>query len=66
MAKGSGEDQSFPTADQIRNHAYEIFLARRADEPGSDIDDWLAAEAQLKAAGKSTMQFANRSAADAE
>ncbi len=50
------EKPTFPTDDDIRAHAYELFLARRADEPGSDLDDWLTAEAQLKAAGARAMQ----------
>jgi hypothetical protein len=51
------DENTWPTDDEIRNHAYELFLARRADEPGSDLDDWLAAEAQLKAAGKRAMKL---------
>jgi len=58
-------NESWPTVEEIRKHAHEIYLARRGDEPGSDLDDWLAAEAQLKAAGKGMMQKADR-AADAE
>jgi hypothetical protein len=47
--------KSWPTEEEIRNHAYELYIARR-DEPGSDVDDWLAAEAQLSAAGERAMQ----------
>ena len=35
------------TTDQIRQRAYEIYLRRNA-EPGSDVDDWLQAEAELR------------------
>ena len=35
------------TADQIATKAYELFAAGR---PGSEMDHWLAAEAELKAA----------------
>jgi len=56
MAKSGEEEQSWPTEEEIRNHAYEIYLARRPDEAGSDLEDWLAAEAQLKAAGERAMQ----------
>jgi hypothetical protein len=45
-------DETWPTKEEIRHHAYELFVARRDDEPGSDLNDWLAAEAQLKAAGR--------------
>jgi hypothetical protein len=62
MSNAGENGNSWPTEDEIRKHAYEIFRARRGDEPGNDLDDWLAAEAQLRAAGKSTMQLANRSA----
>ncbi len=56
MANTGAEEKTWPTNEEIRNHAYEIYLARRPDEPGSDLDDWLAAEAQLKAAGERAMQ----------
>lgn len=36
------------TDDQIRQRAYEIFLARGA-APGQDIEDWLRAERELQA-----------------
>jgi hypothetical protein len=48
-------EKSWPTDEEIRNHAYELYLARRPHQPGGDLDDWLAAEAQLKAAGKRAM-----------
>ena len=35
------------TTDQIRQRAYEIYLQRNAG-PGSDVDDWLQAEAELR------------------
>lgn len=37
---------SAPTADEIAQRAYEIFLAR-GGEPGRDLDDWLQAESEL-------------------
>jgi hypothetical protein len=36
-----------PTTEQIRQRAYEIYLQRNAG-PGSDVDDWLQAEAELR------------------
>jgi hypothetical protein len=36
------------TEDQIRQRAYEIFLARGA-VPGDDVQDWLRAERELQA-----------------
>jgi hypothetical protein len=55
MAERDEVEGNWPTDREIRNHAYEIYIARRADEPGSALGDWLAAEAQLKAAGKRAM-----------
>jgi hypothetical protein len=39
------------TEDQIRQRAYEIFLARGA-APGQDLEDWLRAERELQASQK--------------
>jgi hypothetical protein len=36
-----------PTADEIRQRAYEIYV-RRGGAPGRDIDDWAAAERELR------------------
>jgi hypothetical protein len=36
-----------PTEEEIRKRAYEIYLAR-GSRPGSALQDWLAAEAELK------------------
>ena len=41
------EDNPQPTEDAIRTRAYEIYCARNGD-PGSEVDDWLKAEAELK------------------
>jgi len=60
MAKGHEIEEFWPTEEEIRKHAYEIYLARRRDEPGSDQNDWLAAEVQLRAAGPRAMQRAKR------
>jgi hypothetical protein len=35
-----------PTTDQIAKRSYEIYLARGA-QPGHEVEDWLAAEAEL-------------------
>jgi hypothetical protein len=37
-----------PTEQQIRERAYQIFLAEGA-RPGSDLDNWLRAEQELSA-----------------
>ena len=36
------------TEDEIRQRAYEIYLAR-VGGPGDELDDWLKAESELKA-----------------
>jgi DUF2934 family protein len=38
---------SEPAEDDIRKRAYELYLERKG-EPGSALDDWLQAEADLK------------------
>jgi hypothetical protein len=40
--------QELPSSEEIRNRAYEIYLARGASH-GGDLDDWLEAERELKA-----------------
>ena len=42
---------SGPTYDQIAQHAHELFLAR-GETHGQDVEDWLRAEAELRAAGE--------------
>ena len=49
------EEKDWPTEEAIRNHAYELYLLRRS-EPGHEVEDWLTAEAQLRAAGERAMQ----------
>ncbi len=39
--------QDVPTRDQIAQRAYELY-ERRGSEPGRDIEDWLAAEIELR------------------
>jgi hypothetical protein len=35
-----------PTSEEIAKRSYEIYLARGA-QPGHEVEDWLAAEAEL-------------------
>jgi hypothetical protein len=35
-----------PTTEQIAQRSYEIYLSRGA-QPGHEVEDWLAAEAEL-------------------
>ena len=41
------ENNSQPTEDEIRIRAYEIYSARNGD-PGSEVGNWLKAEAELR------------------
>jgi hypothetical protein len=34
--------------EDIRRRAYEIYLERGAEQPGSELDDWLQAERELE------------------
>jgi hypothetical protein len=43
----SGDTAVQPTIDAIAKRAHEIYLARGGTH-GSDLDDWLQAERQLK------------------
>ena len=53
-------DEKWPTEEAIRNHAYELFIARLNEPGGSDVNDWLKAEAELRAAGERAMQRSTR------
>jgi|HubBroStandDraft_6_1064221.scaffolds.fasta_scaffold6650671_1 hypothetical protein len=57
MSQTCKAEGPWPTEEEIRKHAYEIYLARRSDESGNDLDDWLRAESQLRSAGKRAMQL---------
>ena len=52
MAKHMTDSNSTPTQDQIARRAYEIFIERGQPE-GRDLEHWLEAEKQLRAAGQS-------------
>lgn len=39
--------QDVPTREQIANRAYEIY-ENRGREPGRELEDWLAAESELR------------------
>jgi hypothetical protein len=50
-------DSNIPTHEQITQRAYEIFIERGRPE-GRDLEHWLEAEKQLRAAGsKKTAQL---------
>ena len=39
--------QDVPTRDQIQLRAYELYV-KRGGEDGRDVEDWLAAETELR------------------
>lgn len=41
--------------EQIRKRAYDIYR-QRDSQTGSEIDDWLQAEAEMRAVGRSSQQ----------
>lgn len=43
----SSSNQDVPTRDQIANRAYELYQDR-GREDGRDVEDWLAAERELR------------------
>jgi len=45
---GRGKEGSLSLEDEIRRRAYEIYL-QRGNAPGSQHDDWLAAEREIRA-----------------
>jgi hypothetical protein len=55
MAKHMTDSSSTPTQEQIARRAYEIFM-ERGQPDGRDLEHWLEAERQLRAAGQSKSQ----------
>jgi hypothetical protein len=45
--KGNGTAEPFNNPDEVARRAYEIYQ-RRGGDHGADLDDWLAAERELK------------------
>jgi hypothetical protein len=45
-AVGANVASASPTSEQIAKRSYELYLARGA-QPGHEVEDWLAAEAEL-------------------
>ena len=45
--KGNGAAEPFNNPDEVARRAYEIYQ-RRGGTHGADLDDWLAAERELK------------------
>ena len=51
MVKQMTDSSSTPTQEQIARRAYDIFVERGQPE-GQDLEHWLEAEKQLRAAGQ--------------
>lgn len=41
--------EMLPREERVRRRAYELYL-RRGNQPGSEMDDWLQAEAEILSA----------------
>jgi hypothetical protein len=50
------EKQSIPLEEQIRRRAHEIYL-QRGGQDGSELDDWLRAEAEFRQAEEEEEYF---------
>ena len=48
-----------PTFEQIQMRAYEIYI-QRSQQHGSDLDDWLQAEKELKTSGQNRSRVSLR------
>jgi hypothetical protein len=64
MAKAKESASGRPTEEAIAKRAYELFL-QRGSVPGYELDDWLAAEAELTAAAADELDPSERESADA-
>jgi hypothetical protein len=45
-SSAAATDSGAPTFEHIAKRSYELYLARGA-QPGHEVEDWLAAEAEL-------------------
>ena len=57
--------EMLPREERIRRRAYELYL-RRGNQPGSEMDDWLQAEAEILStlARKAQFERMKKSSAD--
>jgi hypothetical protein len=62
-APGVAQPDAAAQEDEIRRRAYEIYLSR-GDAPGSDIDDWLAAEREARERGPASTSARRSDAAE--
>lgn len=49
---------ALPLEERIRRRAYELYL-KRGNQPGSDLDDWLQAEEQIRRAEEEAIDEAS-------
>lgn len=54
--------RKLPTAEQIEQRAYELYLERGGAD-GGDVDDWLAAERELTEVSEESVSAAPRARA---
>lgn len=51
--------EALPLEERIRRRAYELYL-ERGNQPGSELDDWLKAEAQIRRAEEEAIDKASK------
>ena len=49
LARSAVTDQQLPVEERIRRRAYELYV-RRGNQSGSEADDWLQAEEEVRLA----------------
>jgi hypothetical protein len=47
LTRGQASPRQDQSDDAVRGRAYEIY-EKRGEEPGSEVDDWLQAERELR------------------
>lgn len=49
LARSAETDQQLPVEERIRRRAYDLYV-RRGNQSGSETDDWLQAEEEVRSA----------------
>jgi hypothetical protein len=50
--------ETLPLEERIRRRAYELYV-QRGNQPGSDLDDWLQAEEEIRSAAEQAIDEAS-------
>ena len=52
-------NESLPLEERVRRRAYELYV-QRGNESGSELDDWLQAEAEIRRAQEEAIDEASK------